>query len=486
MRFSAAYSLRHDARDGWFDPDLTVDTRLFLDPFLLLKSSATWAKAHADLVAHFVHCYRLVAKAPNPQSNSARAAMRLLTFPEPFEFGLGYTVASTRGAGGGALQARVIMDGIAVAVAAGLGEPEHIEEIGILNEGFGPDRISDAALNVLKPYFIRYTQDVAKRCGVLLHRHRLRNAGLDRENARWLERHVDLPTNTATGGPVLLIPKRLLRDLPTLNAEDWFQSDVNEEVRAYLNVQVGKTVPKREIVKLARKNPDAVRAWARNQTSRMDLKGYDFGVDPKGVVSYDKATVYAQNHPIPDLSAPDGQAGLSLLVGEVLAKFKAFIEHGGGWRLLWNDSDHSEKNEDAAQLAFMGMAREYLRLHGVEVDREVELGRGPVDFKVSAGHNIRLLIEVKKAHTGTFWNGLNDQLPSYLVSDHTTEGWLVAIRYRDAKTTTDRLKRLPGEVRAAAQRTGKTLHYVAIDGRRPLSASKIRDTPKPRTDPMSD
>ena len=66
------------------------------------------------------------------------------------------------------------------------------------------------------------------------------------------------------------------------------------------------------------------------------------------------------------------------------------------------DNDHSEKNEDAAQLAFMGMAREYLRLHGVEVDREVELGRGPVDFKVSAGHNIRLLIEVKKAHTGTF------------------------------------------------------------------------------------
>jgi hypothetical protein len=422
-----------------------------------------------------------VAKAPNQTSNSAQAATRLLTFPEPYEFGLGYTVASTRGAGGGARQARVIMDGIAVALAAGLAEPEHIEEIGILNEGFGPDRISDAALNVLKPYFIRYTQDIAKRRGVPLHRHRLRNASLDRENARWLDEHVDVPTNAATGGPVLLIPKRLLRDLPTLNAHDWFQSDVNEEVRAHMNVQVGKTVPKREIVKLARKNPDAVRTWARNQTSRMDLKGYDFGIDPKGVVSYDQAAVYAQRNPLPTLLKVEGQADLSRLIGNVLGKFKAYIEEGGGWRLLWNDNDHSEKNEDAAQLAFMGMAREYLRLHGVEVDREVELGRGPVDFKISAGRNIRLLIEVKKAHTGTFWNGLNDQLPSYLVSDDTTEGWLVAIQYRDTQTTRDRLKSLPGDVRTAAQRTGKTLRYVDIDGRRRVSASKIRDTPKPGT-----
>lgn len=115
MRFSAVYSLKHDKRDGWFDPDLTVDTRLFLDPFRLLKSGATWAKAHDELVAHFAHCYRLVAKAPNPQSNSAKAATRLLTFPEPFEFGLGYTVASTRGSGGGGAV------GIVVALLRGWG-----------------------------------------------------------------------------------------------------------------------------------------------------------------------------------------------------------------------------------------------------------------------------------------------------------------------------------------------------------------------------
>lgn len=482
MRFSTAYSLRHGSRDSWFDPDLTVDTRLFLDPFLLLKGGPSWVRAHDELVAHFAHCYRLVAKSSRRQSLSAKAAAQLLTFPEPYEFGLGYTVASTRGSGGGAAQARVIMDGIAVAVAAGLKEPEHIEEIGILNEGFGADRISDAALNVLKPHFVRYTQDIATRVGVPLCAHKLRNASVDLTGARWADEYVDLPTNNATGGPVLLVPKKLLRDLPTLNADDWFGSDVNEEVRISLNLRIGQSIPKREIVELARRNPEAVRTWARNQTSRMDLKGYDFDADPKGVISYDKAAAYARSNPLPALPV-DSQPDLSRLVGSVLDKFKAYIEHGGGWRLLWNDNDQSEKNEDAAQLLFMGMAREYLRVFGVEIDREVELGRGPVDFKVSAGHSIRLLIEVKKAHTGTFWNGLNDQLPSYLVSDDTNEGWLVAIQYRDSKTTTDRLKRLPKDVEVAAQRTGKTLHYVAIDGRRPLSASKIRDTPRPKAGP---
>lgn len=474
MRFSRAFSLTRGPKDDWFDPDLSVDTRLFLDPFLLLKAGARWSRAHDNLVGHFAHCYRLIAKAKGQRSVSAKAAHRLLTFPEPYEFGLGYTAASTRGSGGGAQQARTIADGIAVAVAAGLVEPEHIEEIGILNEGFGADRISDATLNVLKAQFIRYTQVVAKRHELPVQEHRIRNAGVDLDGARWLDEVVELPTNTVTGDPVLLVPMKLLRDLPTLNADAWFDSDFNDEVRTYLNIKVGQSIPKREIVKLARKNPEQVRAWARSQTSRTDLQGYDFGEDPRGVVNYDTATgEYAHTHPLEQTRPPRNQGDLSHLISDVLGHFKHFIEDGGGWKLLWN-TDHTEKHEDAAQLLFMGMAREYLRLFGVEVDREVELGRGPVDFKVSAGNNIRLLIEVKKAHTGTFWNGLNDQLPSYLVSDDTDEGWLVAIRYRDTKSTIERLRRLPVEVKDAAQRTGMQLHYIAIDGRRPPSASKIR------------
>ncbi|MCB8045095.1 hypothetical protein JM654_15885 [Microbacterium oxydans] len=140
-------------------PHLTVDTKLFIDPLLLLEAGGEWASAHEQLIAHFVHCYGLVAKATSSTSVSAQAARRLLTFPEPFEVGLGYTASGTSGSGSGDRFAATMADGIATAIAAGLARPEHIEEIGILNVGIGPDRISDATVNVLKGAFHRIHPD---------------------------------------------------------------------------------------------------------------------------------------------------------------------------------------------------------------------------------------------------------------------------------------------------------------------------------------
>jgi hypothetical protein len=63
-----------------------------------------------------------------------------------------------------------------------------------------------------------------------------------------------------------------------------------------------------------------------------------------------------------------------------------------------------------------------IRLLNVEIDREVELGRGPVDFKIASGSTFRLLVEAKKAHNGKFWHGLDTQLPSYLAADSCDDG----------------------------------------------------------------
>lgn len=93
---------------------------------------------------------------------------------------------------------------------------------------------------------------------------------------------------------------------------------------------------------------------------------------------------------------------------------------------------------------------------------------------MSSGANARLLVEVKKVHNGRYWNGLRDQLLSYLMSDDTDEGWFVAIQYRDAKSSLERVAQLPAEVKLVADESGKDLHFVAIDARKPLSAPKIK------------
>ena len=168
---------------------------------------------------------------------------------------------------------------------------------------------------------------------------------------------------------------------------------------------------------------------------------------------------------------PANQTELSELVANILDKFKTFIEEQRGWELLWN-TDGTEKPESAIQLLFLGMARHYLAQYDVEVDREVELGRGPVDFKLSRGTSMKLLIEIKKVHNGKFWNGLEAQLPSYMVSDGTDEGWFVAVRYRDSKSSEQRVKELPMRVRAL---NANSRHFkcLVIDARRKLSASKL-------------
>ena len=473
MRFSEAFRIERTDQDDWFDPDLSVDTPLFVDPIMLLQATPYWKEAHEELVNHFGHCYPLVARSISLTSNSAMAAQKLLTFPEPSEFCLGYTTSGTAGSGSGRGFARSLANGIAIAIKAGLDHPAHIEELGILNERFGADRISDATCNVLKHRFIAYTQGVCRRHNVPMQPHKIRNARVDLSINRWISMQALLPSNPLDNEPIILVPERFLNDLPVLNADDWFNSNLNADLRTDLNIKIGERVSKSSVVNIARKHADRVRRWAEQQASRHDLQGYDFQHDSLGVVQFDGPPIaFALSNPLGVArKSPTNQTELSELVASILGKFKTFIEEQRGWELLWN-ADGTEKPESAAQLLFLGMARHYLAQYNVEVDREVELGRGPVDFKLSCGTSMKLLIEIKKVHNGKFWNGLEAQLPSYMVSDGTDEGWFAAIRYRDLRSSEERVRKLPGRV-LALNDDGKHYKYLTIDARPKDSASKL-------------
>lgn len=475
MKFSAHFGVRRTHSDDWFDPDLSVDTRLFLDPFLLLDEKANpkslWASAHDKLIGHFARCYDLLARAGSSGTMSEQIARGLLSFPEPAELCLGYTASGTSGSGSGTRHAKLIVGSIVTAIAAGLNRPEHIEEIGILNEGIGADRISDAACNVLKPIIIEYTKKVTSRHGIPTSALRVRHSRCDLKTGRWIDERHELPENPVTGKPVLLIPQRLLNHLPVLNAHDWFDSTFNADLRREMNVQVGERVPKQAITRAARRHPDRIREWANDLRSSGQVRGYDFATDPLGVVSWqDAGKAFADHNPLS--VSISGSDDLRRFVETLLDLYRLFIEEQGGWKLLWNDNG-DEKPEEAAQLALLGMARPYCRAHGVEIDREVNLGRGPVDFKVTKGASVRLLVEAKKLHNGEFWNGLERQLPSYMKSDQTSEGWLLAIRYRSAGVSTSRSRELTRRVERINEISGTSIGVTIIDARPKPSASKI-------------
>ncbi len=471
MHFSEHHSILRAASDDWFDPIYEIDTRLFVDPFLVFQdSNASWAGAHDAIVGHFQQAFELLAAAGcNPRAQQYTSALRMLRFPEPSETCLGYTARGTGGSGSGGNFAKLIASAMCDAIGRGVRSLRHFEELGILEEGIGRDRISDIATTILKPQLVDYTQRVAGARGVTLAPHDLRAGRFDQMRKGFVKATVSLPTNPITGGPVLLVPERFLRDLPSVNAHDWWDDMRGTELRDEFNADVMGRVRKRDIVRIARRYPDKVAAWVRARENTAATP-YDLVNDPNGVYQWAAATKqYARKHPAL-INATD-EDEFAAVIETIIERFRHFIEQCGGWRLLW-DGDR-EKPEEAAQLVFFGIARAYCQANNINVDREVELGRGSVDFKFSSGFEARALLEVKKIENGRFWDGLRRQLPSYLSSDRARDGWLLAIRFRNAGVAKERAAALPVEVLRTSKELDLNLRFGIVDARPKKSASKL-------------
>ena len=471
MYASQYFGIERGLDDDWFDPILNADTKLFVDPFLIFKeNTGAWADAHDVIVKHFGQAFMLIAEGNlNKQSLAYKKALDLLIFLEPKELCLGYTGSGTAGAGSGRGFAREIGVAIENAICRGLMNIRHFEEFGIFEIGIGADRISDIACTILKERLIEYTQDVAKRHDIPLDEHKIFASSFDQDRLRWITGIVQLPANPANDSPLLLVPKRFLRKLPVLNPGDWWE---NEQLRTDFNYEVMKNVNKGKIVAMARAHPEAVQAWIE-QKEQEPAEPYDFKSDPEGVWKWSRSTEeFVDQHPI-HFQAVNSEEEFLDVIRRIIEQFKLFVEEEGGWSLLWNDQNNKEKREEAVQLLFRGIGKHYCRANNISMDREVNFGRGPVDFKFSSGYKFRAHLEIKKLHNGKFWNGLEDQLPSYMKSDEVNVGWFLAIRYRDGKKWDERQRQLPDRVAALREQKGLVINFDVIDARRPDSASKL-------------
>lgn len=333
MRFSQRFGIEPDETDDWFDPILERDTDLFVDPFLIFKDAADlWTPAHAELISHFNSCFVLIAEGNlNPAATAYRKAVDLLAFTEPHELCLGYTRDGTRGAGSGIGFASVIADSIVAAIRRGVTDIRHFEELGILGEGIGADRISDMACTILKPKLITYTAAVAARHDIPTTLQQVRLGGFDRQRLRWTHPQVALPLNPYGERPLLLVPKRFLARLPKLNAEDWWDDYQNEQLRTDMNYEVMRNVNKATIVRKAREHPEAVRQWVVEQETE-PAEPYDLVRDRQGSYVWQAATqAFATANPLQIVPAATKDEFFAV-IQLVIDRFRLFVEEQGGWR----------------------------------------------------------------------------------------------------------------------------------------------------------
>jgi hypothetical protein len=474
MKFSEVFSVTNTSDDDWFDPILNIDTKLFIDPFLVFSTeTGIFIGSHDEIISFFNNVFLLVAESRgNPNSVPWKKAENLLRIREVSELCLGYTKFGVRGSAAGSKLALDMTEAIYEVIKRGKKEISHFEEIGIIKEGIGADRISDITAAILKQKLIQYTQSACIKHKIPLVRKKFIQGYFNKEFLNWMPVDADLPMNPYSNKAILLTPKNHLRQLPTINLDgfwDYCYHNENESIRNDFSYDIQKNVDKSTIIEFARKHPE-IREKYLEITEALPPDPYNFTIDNKGFIRwYNASRDYSKSHPLP---LPIDSIDTFLeAIKKLIDEFGNYIENNKGWSLLWNDNG-KPKSEDAAQNLFYGIVTHYCRANNIDISREANIGRGPVDFKVSQGFSLRALLELKLAKNSKFWNGLERQLPKYMLAEGIDIGYFVIIMFNEKDY--NRLSKLQEKVESVNKKTRYLISSVAIDAsRNPPSASKL-------------
>lgn len=460
MYFAETFGVPHADQYEWFNPILEVDSPLFVDPFAIFADKdETWRHAHETIMKYFHNAFEILAKSDFRKSHQYyKRTLVLMEFPEPKEFRLGYASKSTDGSGSGPGLARLIVEAMTLAIRHGLEDIKHFEELGILVEGISSDRISDITCNLLKPHFIEYTQGVCRSLGISMVNRTMKHSAYNEMRWRWDESEHLVPVDPKSGKPILLVPWRFLGELPKINAFEWEDTSLRDD----LNLDISRNVRKGDIIHLARRNPEALRRWVTRQEGTLPTP-YDVINDPKLIVTWQSiARDAVQAEPLDSKRDIKSEEDLLRFVHDIIGKFRHWAEDKSGWRTFWA-TRASAIPEPNMQLLLLGILDSYCENAGLRLDREVETGRGPVDFTITGDKRIRVLIEMKKLTHGEFWNGLRIQTPIYMNGQDVSHAIFLVVRDSDTAAMRERWRNLDREAAAVSTETGLKIEIERVD-----------------------
>lgn len=466
---------------GVFDSFIGIDAKLFIDPTLLeLSEVPEFANSRDKLMRHYSRIIKLLRNSKTKGDLAWREARKLLMFKELGGLSIGYSNKSDTGNAIGPKLRDKLLERAKEIIDLGIGDPEIFELIGLIEEGFGPDRLSDMVGRILADDIYVYSARV--------HDDLATESTLPRILVKKTDGTVySLIKHPYKNKPLLCLPENILRDLPIATSWEDIQElgSFNERLRKKINELIGlvwKQESKVDIASLVLSDPQNISDLvATYRTS--DTKPYDYKLDRASqLMWYELGQEFANKYPLNIVNkSPKNMSDLEEIVAATVQQFRRNIEHNGLNEHLYLDiTGEKLRNERYAQLLFYSVADTYCKANKLDVSREPNAGSGPVDFKISQNYNTKVVVELKLSTHKKLIQSVEEQIQAYMDAENTNSGIIVIIQVRNNSERLDNLR----EYYRKLQEMGKRLpQLIFIDGRIKPSASRRYIKSKNTNDP---
>lgn len=421
---------------GAINISLINDLPLFIDPFLLFNSeNPDFQKIHKEMIDYLLFLQDQAEKASKFTSGMKKA---WFSFSEVKQTWLGFSLSGNDGCGMGNDFANSLYEGLN-SIFKNFGKEKitkghHMEKLCLISPRVGRDKISDFTTNFAKQYLLKYTQNFAK---MYLRPEQCKEFSVGRvcfnwETTSWKAQKYYLPCYA--NDYVLLTPKAMLtRDDTFINRIDMIRNlqeiapaISDDALRFELEIYFREVLYKKKKELSQTEKNDIATRLIKQHPELIDyyMKYKEDNEAEATFISKEKVeeveTLF--NDQISQLVSllnektefyhriPDAHDEAKLRVGYL----KHVIEEQDGYKLFYAKGKPIKREADLQviyRLVWYGS--------DLDVNREVNNGRGPVDYKISYGKKNSTLVEFKLASNSKLKQNLAKQVEVYKAASET-------------------------------------------------------------------
>jgi hypothetical protein len=415
---------------GAFDVSMINDLPLFIDPFLLFNSEKPeYKKLHENMIDYL----RFLRDASAEGQINDGLLRGWYKFSEVKQNWLGFSMVGNKGSGLGIDFARALYRNLN-RVFVNFGEEmitrgSHLEKLCIIGSGVGRDNISDFTTNLIKEYLLEYTQHFAQ-TQLLKNQRKLIKVEKVKFNYKthsWESKEYELPY--IFNDFVILTPVDMLsKDEIWINRNDMvrdYRRVVNavpdDQLRAQLNNYLYRklsSLPQKPtqkykngiIMSIYQEFPELLDYYIRFKEDTgdeaVDVRETRISESKYFYVDQVRQFVIVLNG-ITDFYKVTGTTYEE--AKKRVLYLKDVIENKRGHRIFYDANGKPIRKETDLHILY----RLTWFATPSDISREVNDGRGPVDFKVSIGALDKTLVEFKLASNSQLERNLQNQIAIY-------------------------------------------------------------------------